>query len=89
MDWQPIETLPFDDIGKYASPPADWGIGWSEDCLLYIPSIPNEFHRIVVGRLEGGDFLQMDATEDGTMTRIEGAPSHWMPLPPPPQEPAA
>lgn len=80
-EWQPIETYPRDhDHGA----DTDWG----PNALLFIPSgkvAPSSDYRICIGRLEADIWLSY--SDDGAMFDLGGTPTHWKPLPTPPQSP--
>lgn len=73
-DWQPIETAPKDET----------------QVLLWVPARPWDAACAVVGEFSGvGRPRWREANIDGWEwdgPLAEAAPTHWMPLPPPPTE---
>lgn len=76
MNWQPIESAPF-DLDEAT------GFRWLGNCLL---GRHDEYGWVSwVGCMDADMWLEHGS--DRTRSRCE-TPSHWMPLPPPPaQEP--
>lgn len=71
-EWQPIETAPRD--GTYIL------LGWSVN-----PTKDGEFPKMSVGKSidrDSGWWL----TAGWASSTVQMAPTHWMPLPPPPSE---
>ncbi len=73
MNWQPLETAPKD----------------VEALLLYVVMPPGSEYAKAVGMPEG--WSEVDVGEWSSQrrqwesVRIAGTPTHWMPLPEPPQ----
>ena len=78
-EWQPIETYPRERDFPTA---CDWG----PNALLFIPDgwvAPKSDYRILTGRLEANMWLGY--SDDGSMSELRNAPTHWQPLPEPPK----
>lgn len=74
MEWQPIETAPFEVLS--------FGDKWLEWCLLWIPDQYGGFP--IVGGMDADEWLWRD--DNRACGGIETEPTHWMPLPPPPEQ---
>jgi hypothetical protein len=70
-EWKPIESAPFevDDAS---------GGRWLDECLLLVRGL------IVQGMCSGGQWIRRDLHDMMTWDDLPEAPTHWMPLPPPP-----
>jgi hypothetical protein len=78
MDWQPIETAPRDGtpvLLYFAHYP------------IYEPDYRNAAERCEVGWFSGGVWHESGTAHDlfEPWRDKAGRPTHWMPLPPPPQ----
>jgi hypothetical protein len=72
-DWQPISTAPFEYVH---------GQRWLEWCLLWIPDEHGGFP--VVGGMDAEQWLFRD--DERACGEIQTEPTHFMPLPQPPEE---
>ena len=70
-EWLPIKDLPIRSTNLG---------GWHPSCLIFIPDHHGGTQH--VAQLDAGMWLQSD--ERRTFIELEAAPTHWMPLPPPP-----
>ena len=74
MDWQPIESAPQDGTQVIL-----WTSTDNADDALYVRDLLDGEH---VNEVQIGYFNE---DEDEWSTTYIGKPTHWMPLPPPPQ----
>ena len=73
MEWQPIETAPFETDSAT-------DVKWLIWCLLFVPD--KHGGVVLVGGMSGGDWLHRD--DQRLCSEFKQPPTHWMPLPEPP-----